>query len=52
MLHWQVREIVEVELDELKRLLASGYSIRDCAAEMGKSKSGIHRLKRKLDLQI
>ncbi len=52
MLHWQVREIEDVELDELKRLLDSGYSIRDCAAEMGKSKSAIHRLKRKLDLQI
>ena len=52
LLHWQVREIEDVELDELKRLLNSGYSIRDCAAEMGKSKSAIHRLKRKLDLQI
>jgi len=38
LLHWQVREIEDVELDELKRLLDSGYSIRDCAAEMGKSK--------------
>lgn len=47
-----MREIEDVELDELKRLLDSGYSIRDCAAEMGKSKSAIHRLKRKLDLQI
>ena len=26
MLHWQVREIEDVELDELKRLLDSGYT--------------------------
>ncbi len=49
LLHWQVREIEDVELDELKRLLDSGYSIRDCAIEMGKSKSAIHRLKSKLE---
>lgn len=48
-LHWQVREIEDVEVEELKKLLADGYSIRDCAEEMGKSKSAIHRLKRKLD---
>ncbi len=48
-LHWQVREIEDVELDELKRLLDEGYSIRDCAEEMGKSKSAVHRLKRKLE---
>ena len=33
----------------LKRLLGEGYSIRDCAEEMGKSKSSVHRLKRKLE---
>ncbi len=49
ILHWHVREIEDVELEELKRLLGSGYSIRDCAEEMGKSKSAIHRLKRKLE---
>ena len=48
-LHWQVREIEDVELEELKRLLDEGYSIRDCAEEMGKSKSAVHRLKRKLE---
>lgn len=48
-LHWQVREIEDVELEELKRLLGEGYSIRDCAEEMGKSKSAVHRLKRKLE---
>ena len=48
-LHWQVREIEDVELDELKRLLDEGYSIRDCAEEMGKSKGAIQRLKKKLE---
>ena len=48
-LHWQVRELEDVELDELKRLLREGYSIRDCAEEMGKSKGAIQRLKKKLD---
>lgn len=48
-LHWQVRELEDVELDELKRLLREGYSIRDCAEEMGKSKGAIQRLKKKLE---
>ena len=48
-LHWQVREIEDVELEELKRLLDEGYSIRDCAEEMGKSKGAIQRLKKKLE---
>ena len=49
VLQWHIKELEDVELDELKRLLSEGYSIRDCAEEMGKSKSAIHRLKRKLD---
>ena len=48
-LHWQVREIEDVELEELKRLLDEGYSIRDCAEEMGKSKGAIQRLKKRLE---
>ena len=48
-LHWQVRELEDVELEELKRLLGEGYSIRDCAEEMGKSKGAIQRLKKKLE---
>lgn len=48
-LHWQVREIEDVELEELKRLLGEGYSIRDCAEEMGKSKGAIQRLKKRLE---
>ena len=38
-----------MELAELKRLLSEGYSIRDCAEEMGKSKAAVQRLKKKLE---
>lgn len=48
-LHWQIKGLEDVELEELKRLLNEGYSIRDCAEEMGKSKGAIQRLKRKLE---
>ena len=48
-LHWQIKELEDVELEELKRLLSEGYSIRDCAEEMGRSKGAIQRLKKKLD---
>ena len=48
-LHWQIKGLEDVELEELKRLLSEGYSIRDCAEEMGKSKGAIQRLKRKLE---
>ena len=48
-LQWLIKELEDVELEELKRLLNEGYSIRDCAEEMGKSKGAIQRLKRKLD---
>ena len=48
-LHWEIKELEDVELEELKRLLDEGYSIRDCAEEMGKSKGAIQRLKKKLE---
>ena len=48
-LSMQIKELEDVELEELKRLLNDGYSIRDCAEEMGKSKGAIQRLKKKLD---
>ena len=48
-LHWQIKVLEDVELESLKRLLSEGYSIRDCAEEMGKSKGAIQRLKKKLD---
>lgn len=49
VLRWQIKELEDVELEELKRLLNEGYSIRDCAEEMGKSKGAIQRLKKKLE---
>ena len=45
----EIRENLDKIWEELKRLLGEGYSIRDCAEEMGKSKSSVHRLKRKLE---
>jgi len=49
ILHWEVQELEDVEMEQLKSLLADGMSIRDCADEMGMSKSVIHRLKRRLE---
>lgn len=46
---WDIQELDDVELEQLKRLLADGFSIRDCAEEMGMSKSAIHRLKRRME---
>ena len=48
-LTWLTRDIEEADLERLRRLLADGYSIRDAAEEMGKSKSAVDRLKRKLE---
>lgn len=48
-LHWNIRELEDVELQTLKRLLDEGYSVRDCAEEMGRSKSAVQRLKNKLE---
>lgn len=50
-LQWRVKELEDVEMENLKSLLNEGYSIRDCAEEMGKSKGAIQRLKRKLEGQ-
>ena len=44
-------EIQEAELEQLKKLLSEGYSIRECAEEMGLSKSTAHRLKKKLEAE-
>jgi putative DNA primase/helicase len=48
---WTTRDIEDVELEQLKSLLAEGCSIRDAAEEMGKSKGAIQRLKKKMDNQ-
>ena len=46
---WDVNELVNVQAEQLKQLLAEGFSIRDCADEMGLTKSVVHRLKKKLE---
>ncbi|MDE5682124.1 MAG: AAA family ATPase [Mailhella sp.] len=51
ILHWDIFEIQEAELEQLKKLLNEGYSIRECAEEMGLSKSTAHRLKKKLEAE-
>lgn len=51
VLHWDVFEIQEAELEQVKKLMNEGYSIRECAEEMGLSKSTVHRLKKKLDME-
>ncbi|MDD2967570.1 MAG: AAA family ATPase [Desulfovibrionaceae bacterium] len=49
LLHWDVFEVAEAELEQIKKLLDEGYSIRECAEELGISKSAAHRLKLKLE---
>ncbi len=51
ILHWDIFEIQEAELKQLKKLLSEGYSIRECAEEMGLSKSTAHHLKKKLEAE-
>ena len=48
-LTWLTRNIEDAELEQLRRLLGEGFSIRDAAEEMGLSKSAVGRLKKKLD---
>jgi len=49
LLHWDVVEIAEAEMDQVKKLLEEGYTIRECAEEMGISKSTVHRFKQTLE---
>jgi putative DNA primase/helicase len=48
-LTWTTRDIEDAELEQLRQLLAEGYSIREAAEEMGASKGKIQRLKKKLE---
>ncbi|MCL1985101.1 MAG: bifunctional DNA primase/polymerase [Betaproteobacteria bacterium] len=48
-LTWETKEIEDAKLEQLRQLLADGYSIRDAAKEMDISKSAVDRLKRKLE---
>jgi len=49
LLHWEMQELAEAEMEQLKRLLGEGMTVRECAEEMGISKSAAHRLKQKLE---
>lgn len=46
---WDVQELVDAEMEELRRLLAEGLSIRECAEELGVPKSTLHRLKKRME---
>lgn len=50
-LGWQTRDIEDAKIEQLRRLLAEGCSIRDAAEEMGVSKTTVSRWKKKLALQ-
>ena len=46
---WTMREIEDLERTRVAELLATGMSVRDIAEEIGISKSGVHRLKRRIE---
>ena len=48
-LNWTVQELEDAESEQLQKLLGEGLSIRDCAEELGISKSKAHRLKQRLE---
>jgi transposase len=48
-LTWTTQDIEDAELDQLRLLLAEGYSYRDIAHEMGITLSKVQRLKKRLD---
>ena len=49
LLHWDILEIAEAEMEQVKKLLEEGYSVRECAEEMGISKSSVHRFKQRIE---
>lgn len=49
ILRWEVQELANAEMEQLKLFLSEGLTIRECAEEMGISKSAVHRLKQKLE---
>jgi putative DNA primase/helicase len=48
-LTWATRDIEDVELEQVRKLLDEGFSIRDTADELGISTGKVQRLKKKLD---
>jgi len=51
-LTWITRDIEDAELEQLRQLLAEGYSYRDVAKEMDITLGKVQRLKKKLDASI
>lgn len=47
-LSWATRDIIDVEIDIVHRLVDQGYSVRDIAAETGLSKSKVGRISQKI----
>lgn len=48
-LYWTTREIEDSRAEQLRTLLAEGFTLRDAAEEMGISKSAAGRLKKRMD---
>jgi putative DNA primase/helicase len=48
-LTWAAREIEDAAIEQMRGLLAEGFTVRDIAEEMGLSKSAAGRLKKKLE---
>ena len=48
-LYWTTRAIEDSRAEQLRTLLAEGFTLRDAAEEMGISKSAAGRLKKRLD---
>ena len=46
---WTMCEIEDLERTRVAELLATGMSVRDIAEEIGISKSGVHRLKQRIE---
>ena len=46
---WTTKNIEDAELDQVKKLLDEGFTVRDVTEEMGISKSAAGRLKKKLE---
>jgi putative DNA primase/helicase len=50
-LTWATKEIEDAKREQLRQLLAEGYTIRDAADEMGISKSAVGRLKQQIEFE-
>lgn len=49
---WITKSLETVDLERLRELLDAGYSLQDCANELGYTKSKIQRLKKKIEHEL